>query len=68
MILCLSLTLSAAESEEELKINETVYVEHWSAFVELSYGEVPPSVVGLEWFFYRINEWGLMTLQNMISM
>ena len=55
MSLCLSVTLSAIESEKE--IAETVYIENGAASVELSCGDVPPSAVAIDWCIYNSNEW-----------
>ena len=57
MSLCLSVTLSAAESKNEFKINETVYIENGTDFVALSCGDVPQAAVAIEWFIYNNTEW-----------
>ena len=55
MSLCLSVTLSAAESKD--KLNATVYIENGADFVELSCGNVPQAAVAIEWFIYNNTEW-----------
>ena len=57
MSLCLSVTVSAVESEEEYKINETVYIGNGAALAELPCSKVPQAAVGIEWFIYTSTEW-----------
>ena len=50
------MTLSAVESVEQLKINETIYIENGAESVELSCGEVPLSAVEIEWSIRKSKE------------
>ena len=60
MSLCLLLTLSAVESDDKIKINETVYIENGAASVDLSCGEVPQSAVAIEWFIKESDGWNTL--------
>ena len=55
MSLCLWLTISAVESNQE--INDTIYIENGAASVNLSCGDVPQSAVAIDWFVYKSDEW-----------
>ena len=57
MVLWLLLILPPVESDDQLKINETVYIEKGATLVDLSCGEVPQSALAIEWFIYKNNEW-----------
>ena len=57
MSLCLLLTLSAVESDDKFKINETIYTENGTASVDLSCGEVPQSALATEWFIKESDGW-----------
>ena len=50
------MTLSAVESVDQLKINETIYIENGAESVELSCGEVPLSAVEIEWSIRKSKE------------
>ena len=55
--LCLVLTLSAVGYDGKLEINETVYIKKGAISTQLSCGNVHESVVAMEWFIYKDDQW-----------